>query len=78
MHAGADLNNASFIFAQPGREFVLKAGHGDWEFYFSQSNDGNIYGRCVRKPMLRYIWDEAKKVVRYLLPIFGPALLALL
>ncbi|KAJ7389470.1 hypothetical protein OS493_031439 [Desmophyllum pertusum] len=56
MRAGADLRNASFIFAQPGREFVIKAGQGDWEFYFSQSDDENIHACCVRKPRLRYIW----------------------
>ncbi|XP_078379076.1 uncharacterized protein LOC144662190 [Oculina patagonica] len=78
LEAGADLRNASFIFAQPGREFAIKAGKGDWEFYFSQDNDGNICGRCVRKPALRYIWDEVKKVVKYLLPILGPPVMAAL
>ena len=77
MRAGADLRNASFIFAQPRREFVIKAGQGDWEFYFSQSDDENIHACCVRKPRLRYIWGEAKNVFRYLLPIVVPALITL-
>ena len=78
LHAGADLQNASFIFAQPGREFAIKAGNGDWEFYFTQENDGEIYGRCVRKPTLHYIWDGVKRVVRYLVPILGPPVMAAL
>ena len=80
--AGADLSNASFIFSQPGREFVIKAGKGDWEFYFYQGYGGDIYGHCVRKPMLRYIWDGVTSAVRrvgtFLLPIMGPTLLALM
>ncbi|XP_078381481.1 uncharacterized protein LOC144664251 [Oculina patagonica] len=52
--AGGDLSNTSFIFAQPGREFVPIAGNGDWEFYFSQGSDDGIYGRCVRKPTVRF------------------------
>lgn len=79
---GGDLSNASFIFSQPGREFVLIAGNGDWEFYFSQGSDSGIHGRCVRKPTLRYIWDKASSTIRrigsFLLPIVGPPLLALM
>lgn len=56
--AGTDFTNAAFIFAQPGREFVIKAGNGDWEFYFSQEADGKVRGHCVRKGSLwRYLWD---------------------
>ena len=77
-----DLSNASFIFTQPGQEFVIMAGNGDWEFYFSQGYDNEIHGRCVRKPTLRYIWDKASSTIRrigsFLLPIAGPELLALL
>ena len=79
---GGDLSNASFIFTQPGGEFVIIAGNGDWEFYFSQGYDNEIYGRCVRKPTLRYIFDKVSSTVRrigsFLLPIAGPELLALL
>ena len=79
---GRDLSNASFIFTQPGGEFVIIAGNGDWEFYFSQSYDNEIYGRCVRKPTLRYIFGKVSSTVRrigsFLLPIAGPELLALL
>ena len=39
---GADMTNAAFILAQPGREFLIKAGHGDWEFYFSEDRFGSI------------------------------------
>ena len=77
LDAGADLRNPSSTFAQPGREFVIKSGNGDWDFYFSQEKDGSIYGRCVRKPALCYFWG-VKKVVRYLLPIVGPPVMAAL
>lgn len=50
------MRNASFIYAQPGNEFVIKAGNGDWEFYFSQSKD-EVSCYCLRKPMYRYLWD---------------------
>ncbi|XP_068727004.1 uncharacterized protein [Montipora capricornis] len=76
LDAGADMRNASFLFSQPGREFAITAGKGDWEFYFSQNDEGDISGHCVRKPRLRYIWDRVRSVVSYLLPILGPPLLA--
>ena len=82
IEVGGDLCNASFIFSQPGREFVITSGNGDWEFYFSQGYGDEIYGRCVRKPTLRYIWDNVTSTVRrigsFLLPIVGPQLLALM
>ena len=78
LDAGADLRNSSFLFAQPGREFVIKSGNGDWEFYFAQDNDGNIYGRSVRKPALRYIWEGVKNGLKYLLQIVGPPMMAAL
>ena len=81
---GANLRNAAFIFAQPGREFLIQAGRGDWEFYFSEDDRGDISGRCVRKPFRRYIWDGCRSIicrvscaVGGLLPIAGPTLLAL-
>ncbi|KAK2569409.1 hypothetical protein P5673_006335 [Acropora cervicornis] len=55
---GANMRNGSFIFAQPGSEFVITAGNGDWEFYFSQSEDADkISCYCLRKPMWRCLWD---------------------
>ena len=55
---GANMRNVSFIYAQPGNKFVITAGNGDWEFYFSQSEDGDkISCSCLRKPMWRYLWD---------------------
>lgn len=82
LDVGGDLSNASFIFTQPGREFAIVVGNGGWEFYFSQGYDEEIYGRCVRKPTLRYIWDEVTSTVRrigsFLFPIMGPQLLALM
>lgn len=60
---GADMRNAAFILSQPGREFLIQSGNGDWEFYFSEDQYGEIYGRNVRKPFLRYLWDGAKSVV---------------
>lgn len=62
--AGTDFTNAAFIFAQVGREFVIKAGDGDWEFYFAMKDDGKIRGECVRKGELwRYIWDPVREFV---------------
>lgn len=62
--AGTDFKNAAFIFAQVGREFVIKAGNADWEFYFSEEDDGKIRGKCVRKgSWLRYVWDPIKETV---------------
>ena len=61
--AGADLTNAAFIFSQPGREFVVKAGRGDWEFFFSEDERDEIHGRCVRKgrkPLLHKVWNNLK------------------
>lgn len=61
---GADMCNAAFILSQPGREFLIQSGSGDWEFYFAEDQYGEIYGRNVRKPLLRYVWDGAKSLVR--------------
>ncbi|CAH3195645.1 unnamed protein product [Porites evermanni] len=61
---GADMRNCAFILRQPGREFfVIISGNGDWEYDFSEDADGEIYGRCVRKPFLRYVWDGTKSLV---------------
>ncbi|CAH3145341.1 unnamed protein product [Porites evermanni] len=60
---GANMRNCAFILRQPGREFVIISGNGDWEYDFSEDADGEIYGRCVRKPFLRYAWDGAKSAV---------------
>ena len=60
---GADMQNCAFILRQPGREFVIISGNGDWEYDFCEDADGEIYGRCVRKPFLRYVWDGAKSAV---------------
>lgn len=49
IEAGADLTNAAFIFSLPGREFVIRAGDGDWEFFFSEDDQGEVHGPCVRK-----------------------------
>ena len=38
----ADLTNAAFIIWQPGKEFIIQARNGDWEFFFSD-------GHCVRE-----------------------------
>jgi len=78
---GADMRNASFLLAQPGREFAIVAGKGDWEFYFCYDQYGAIFGYCVRKPWIRYAWDSIKSIVcragSYLFPMLGPSLLAL-
>ena len=49
VNMGADLTNAAFIFSQSGREFVIQAGNGDWEFFFSEDANNVVHGRCVRK-----------------------------
>ena len=75
--AGTDFTNAAFIFAQPRREFVIKAGKGDWEFYFSEEADGKICGKCVRTGSIwRYLWNGAGKFIHVAvkaLSIIGPA-----
>lgn len=63
MDDGADLRNALFIFAQPGREFTVKAGKGDWEYYFSEEGFNNITGKCVHRPTLRFIWNGITSTV---------------
>ena len=81
MDAGADMCNASFLFAQPGQEFAIVAGNRNWKFFFYLDCNGDISGHCVGKPWLRYIWDKVKSTVRsvgsFLVPILGPPLLAL-
>lgn len=64
LDTGADLSNASFILAQPGRDFVVKAGNGDWEFYFTEKEDGKVHGKCVRTGSIwRWIWNPMKGAV---------------
>ena len=60
---GADMKNVAFILRIPGREIVLKSGNGDWEYDFCEESDGEIYGRCIRQPLLRYAYDKAKSAV---------------
>ncbi|XP_015753327.1 PREDICTED: uncharacterized protein LOC107333083 isoform X2 [Acropora digitifera] len=60
---GADMKNAAFILRIPGREIVLKSGNGDWEYDFYEDSDGEIYGRCIRQPFLRYVYDKARTAV---------------
>ena len=52
-----------FFFAHPGNDFTIKAGKEEWQFYFSQLPNGNIRGRCARKPTLHHISDEFKRVI---------------
>ena len=42
---------------------MIISGNGDWEYDFCEDADREIYGRCVRKPFLRYAWDGAKSAV---------------
>ncbi|XP_078380972.1 uncharacterized protein LOC144663778 [Oculina patagonica] len=48
MKVGTDLTNAVFIFSQPEKQFAIKAGNGDWEFYFAEDADKKIKGQHVR------------------------------
>ena len=73
LDAGCNMRNAAFILSQPGKEFVIQAGNGDWEFYFSEEANGDIYGRCVRKPFIRYVWDGFMSVVRRIGGLFSIA-----
>ena len=54
---GANMRNCAFILRQPGRDFFIISGNGDWEYDFCEDADREIYGRCVRKPFLRYAWE---------------------
>ena len=47
---GADFENAAFIFNPQVRQFVVIAGKGDSEYYFSEDGSNNITCKCVRKP----------------------------
>ena len=60
---GANMRNCAFTLRQPGREIVIISGNGNWEYDFCEDVDGEIYGRCARKPFLRYFWDAAKSSV---------------
>ena len=46
----ADLTNAAFIISHLGKEFIIQAGNGDWEFFFSEDAKDVVHGRCVRFP----------------------------
>ena len=76
---GADMNNAAFILSIPGRDFVIKAGNGDYEYVFEEGDDGKIYGRCVRQRFIRYAYNGVTNTIsRFFsflfehLPIIGP------
>ena len=78
---GADFENAAFILTHPGRQFVVIAGKGDWEYYFSEDNIGDITGRCVRRPWLMYLWNKVTSSfsrIATLLSFAGLALKALM
>ena len=70
------MRNVAFILCQPRQEFLIQAGNGDWEFYFAEDVNGQIYGRCVRKPFLRYVWDGFMSVVRRIVGLLSIAGLA--
>ena len=63
LEMAGDLRNASFLFAHPGNEFVIKAGDGEWEFYFSQRTDGTIHGRCVHMPNHLYVLEILQRLL---------------
>lgn len=78
---GANMRNAAFILFTTFRSFAIIAGDADWEYTFKEDEDGDIYGRCVRLPLARYLYDKGKNVVLRLakwalglLPIVGPQL----
>lgn len=78
---GANMRNAAFILYTSFRSFAIIAGDGDWEYTFKEDEDGDIYGRCVRLPLTRYLYDKAKNTVSRLarwalgfIPIVGPQL----
>ena len=55
---GADFENTAFIFNPSAGQFIVKAGKGDWEYYFSEDGSNNITCKCVRKPWLMYLWNK--------------------
>ena len=50
-----DFENAAFIFNPPTGHFIVIAGKGDWEYYFSEGDSDNITCKCVCKPCLIYL-----------------------
>ena len=78
---GANMKNAAFILFTSFRSFAIIAGDGDWEYTFKEDEDGDIYGRSVRQPLMRYLYNKAKNTVSRVagwlvgfLPIVGPHL----
>ena len=59
----ADMRDAAFILSILGRDFVIKAGDGDWEYVFEEDVYGVIYGRCVRQTFPRYIYNKATNTI---------------
>ena len=75
---GANMKNTAFILSIPGRDFVIKAGKGDWEYNFEEDEYGEIYGRCVRQTFPCYIYNKVTNtIVRFVsfagrfLPLIG-------
>ena len=73
------MRNAAFILFTSFRSFAIIAGDGDWEYTFKEDADGEIYGRCVRLPLARYVYDKVKNTVSHIvrwapefLPIAAP------
>ena len=52
---GADFENAAFILNPPAGQFIVIAGKGDQEYYFSEGDSNNITCKCVCKPCLIYL-----------------------
>ena len=40
---------ARFKFQNLILQFIIQAGNGDWEFFFSEDGKDVVHGRCVRK-----------------------------
>ncbi|XP_022777520.1 uncharacterized protein LOC111318938 [Stylophora pistillata] len=72
MEDGADLTNALFRFVQWGSEFVIKAGNGDWEYYFSEEYPDQITDKCVRRPWLKFLWPIVGRFRGTQLALPGP------
>ena len=55
-----ETRKVTLNFLRAAIDFMEKE---ECQFYFSQLLNGNIHGRCLRKPTLHYTWDEFKKVI---------------
>ena len=56
--------------SQPGREFIIQAGNGDWEFFFSEDAKDVVHGCCIREGRTQFLSSTLEEYTSYLRPLF--------